>query len=82
MIRVSVRDTGSGLKKKQLDIVFQQYVQLPMLSYRKPGGTGLGLAISKEIVLSHGGHIWAESETGRGTEFIFVLPLERRGKRS
>ncbi len=80
MVRVSVKDTGKGLNKKELEIVFRQYVQLPVGIYRKPGGTGLGLAISKEIVLAHGGTIWAESEPGKGTEFIFTLPMHEGGQ--
>ncbi|MCD6311282.1 MAG: HAMP domain-containing histidine kinase [Elusimicrobia bacterium] len=80
MLRISVKDTGKGLNKKEIDIVFRQYVQLPTGIFRKPGGTGLGLAISKEIVLAHGGNIWAESGQGKGTEFIFTLPMTPAGK--
>ena len=80
MLRISVKDTGKGLNKKEIEIVFRQYVQLPTGIFRKPGGTGLGLAISKEIVLAHGGNIWAESGQGKGTEFIFTLPMTPAGK--
>lgn len=75
MARVSVKDSGCGLRKKDFEVIFDQYVKQPGGSYNKPGGTGLGLSISKEIVLAHGGRIWAESAgQGKGTEFIFTLP--------
>lgn len=75
-IRISVKDTGAGIKKKDLDKVFQRFSQLK----RKPDGTGLGLAICKEIIEKHGGKIEAVSEYGKGTTVSFVLPIrERRG---
>ncbi|MBA3051950.1 MAG: PAS domain S-box protein, partial [Candidatus Omnitrophica bacterium] len=75
MARVSVKDSGCGLRKKDFEVIFDQYVKQPGGSYNKPGGTGLGLSISKEIVLAHGGWIWAESAgQGKGTEIIFTLP--------
>jgi signal transduction histidine kinase len=47
-------------------------------STSKPHGIGLGLPITREIILKHGGRIWAVSEgAGKGSEFIFIIPTER-----
>ena len=73
-IRVSVIDTGCGMKQEDLPKLFQQFQQLGS-GNRKTGGTGLGLAISKDIVEKHGGRIWVESEFGKGTTMHFLLPI-------
>lgn len=75
-IRVSVTDTGCGIKEEDLPKLFQQFQQLTSSGGRKTGGTGLGLAISKDIVEKHGGRIWIESEFGKGTTFHFLLPVK------
>jgi PAS domain S-box-containing protein len=74
-IRVSVIDTGCGMKQEDLPKLFQQFQQLNS-GNRKTGGTGLGLAISKDIVEKHGGRIWVESEFGKGTTMHFLLPIK------
>jgi len=74
-IRVSVIDTGCGMKQEDLPKLFQQFQQLGS-GNRKTGGTGLGLAISKDIVEKHGGRIWVESEFGKGTTMHFLLPIK------
>ncbi len=76
---VEIRDTGPGIKAEDIPRLFQPFEQLDKGRGRAKGGTGLGLAISKEIVLAHGGKIWAESEIGKGSAFHFTLPvLENR----
>jgi len=74
-IRISVIDTGCGMKQEDLPKLFQQFQQLGS-GNRKTGGTGLGLAISKDIVEKHGGRIWVESELGKGTTMHFLLPIK------
>ena len=74
-IRVSVIDTGCGMKQEDLPKLFQQFQQLGS-GNRKTGGTGLGLVISKDIVEKHGGRIWVESELGKGTTIHFLLPIK------
>jgi len=73
-VKVSVKDTGIGIKKTDIPRLFQRFEQLGG-NERKTGGVGLGLAICKNIVEEHGGRIWVESKIGKGAEFIFVLPI-------
>lgn len=71
-VLVSVVDTGAGIAPEQLPHLFARHWQG---SDRDRRGIGLGLAIAKGIVESHGGRIWAESERGSGSRFMFTVPL-------
>ena len=71
-VEVSVRDTGAGIARENLDRIFEPYVSLDREP--RPGTHGLGLAIAREIVEAHGGSIQAASEPGSGTEFVIRLP--------
>ncbi|MFQ5952118.1 MAG: ATP-binding protein [Candidatus Omnitrophota bacterium] len=79
-ICISVNDTGPGIKKEDMPYLFQEFRQLEEERKRKTGGTGLGLSISKEIIEKHGGKVWAESEHGKGSQFKFTIPIERKYK--
>jgi signal transduction histidine kinase len=72
---VSVSDTGEGIPPDELSSIFDKFYQVRMNGRGKTPGTGLGLAIAKSLVELQGGRIWAESEVGRGSRFIFTLPL-------
>ncbi len=72
-VEVKVSDTGIGIPPEDLDKVFDKFYQVDSTLTREAGGTGLGLAICKGIIEAHNGHIWAESELGRGSTFIFRL---------
>lgn len=74
-LRVSVADTGIGIRPEDLTRLFEPFQQLDNPVARSAGGTGLGLAISKKFVELHGGRIWAESRQNQGSTFHFTLPL-------
>ncbi|WP_027408120.1 cell wall metabolism sensor histidine kinase WalK [Anoxybacteroides tepidamans] len=76
-ILVSVTDEGVGIPKSELAKVFDRFYRVDKARSRKLGGTGLGLAIAKEVVVAHGGRIWAKSQEHKGTTIFFTLPLER-----
>ena len=73
-VRVSVADTGPGIAAEDLDRIFEEFQQTET-GTRHAEGTGLGLALSKRFVELHGGRIWCDSELGRGSTFVFTLPV-------
>lgn len=77
-IFVRVIDTGMGIQEDDLSKVFAKFVQVGDTLTDKPKGTGLGLPICKQIVEYHGGKIWVESEYGKGSTFVFTLPVIRQ----
>lgn len=74
-ISVAVRDNGIGISEKQQQKLFIPFEQADGGVARKFGGTGLGLAISKHIIEKMGGNIRVESEPGKGSSFIFEIPI-------
>jgi signal transduction histidine kinase len=72
--RLSVRDTGIGLRPDQRERVFERFYQADATATRAHGGAGLGLAVAKAIVCAHGGTIGVESELGRGATFWVEIP--------
>jgi two-component system NtrC family sensor kinase len=72
--RLSVFNEGSGIAQDKLGLLFQKFSRLPNPEYAGKKGTGLGLYICHEIIEKHGGKIWAESEVGKWTRFVFTLP--------
>jgi signal transduction histidine kinase len=76
MLIVSVADTGVGITKEDLPKLFNKFQQLGGdRSLHHVSGTGLGLYICKELINLHGGTIWAKSEIGKGSAFIFKIPV-------
>ena len=71
-VTVSVRDTGRGIPREELSQVFDQFFRSEEAN---PSGSGIGLALAKMFVDMHGGEIRVESEQGKGTAFIFSLPV-------
>jgi signal transduction histidine kinase len=74
---IQISDTGIGIPKDQLEMIFDQFYQVDSSNERKYGGTGLGLWISKNIIEAHGGKIWAESKNS-GSTFHILLPKSVR----
>jgi signal transduction histidine kinase len=77
-VEVAVQDTGIGIAVEDQAKMFDEFQQVGKASDRSREGTGLGLTLAKRFIELHGGHIWVESELGKGTTFTFALPLRRR----
>ena len=77
-LAVAVTDTGIGISLEKQEKVFQEFYQVEAGLRDKTPGTGLGLPLSRKMVEMHGGEIWCESEgEGKGSRFVFTIPLER-----
>jgi PAS domain S-box-containing protein len=75
-IKISVSDTGIGIKPEDQERIFREFEQVDSSYARKQQGTGLGLALTRKLVELLGGQIWVESEgEGKGSIFSFTLPL-------
>jgi signal transduction histidine kinase len=74
-VKLTVSDTGIGMKKEALDYIFEEFRQADMSSTRRYGGTGLGLAIVRRFINLMGGEIGVESEVGKGSKFTITIPI-------
>jgi len=74
-IEVRVSDTGPGIPEENLATIFDRFQQASISGSSEIKGTGLGLAIVKHIITAHGGRVWAESTLGKGSSFVFLLPV-------
>ncbi len=68
-----VKDNGPGVPANGRERIFEKFARLK--GKDGPGGLGIGLAFCRLAVQAHGGKIWVESEMGKGSKFIFVLPV-------
>jgi len=75
ILKIVIHDTGSGIEKGQVDKLFQKFVQVTSDTSKRKLGTGLGLFITKELCEKMGGRIKAYSQEGKGSCFIFCLPV-------
>lgn len=77
-VYVKVSDTGFGIEKEKLPLIFNRFYRVDMTGSRMYGGTGLGLSIAKELAELHGGDITVNSTLGKGTDFIIRIPTARK----
>jgi signal transduction histidine kinase len=73
-VQIIVEDTGIGIPRDEIEHIFQKFYRVDNSDTREIGGTGLGLALVKQRVELMNGKIWAESEQGKGSRFIVMLP--------
>lgn len=74
-LQVCVEDHGIGIERKDLNHVFDKFAQIENSLSRKVGGSGLGLPIARQLMESHNGAIWCDSELNKGSRFYFVIPI-------
>lgn len=75
-IIITVKDTGIGIPKDEMNIIFEHFRQVDKSFTRNHEGSGIGLSLVKSLVEMHGGSINVNSEYGKGSEFIIDLPVE------
>ena len=74
-LQVCVEDHGIGIERKDLNHVFDKFAQIENSLSRQVGGSGLGLPIARQLMESHNGAIWCDSEINKGSRFYFVIPV-------
>jgi signal transduction histidine kinase len=74
-VEVSVADTGEGIPPAHLPYIFERFYRVDKSRSRATGGTGLGLTIVRRLVEAHGGKIEVQSEPGKGSRFVFTVPV-------
>ncbi|TCP63575.1 histidine kinase [Baia soyae] len=81
-IVVQITDNGKGIESVALPFIFERFYRAEQSRNSQTGGSGLGLAIAKQIIVEHGGEIWATSEVGKGTSICFSLKKVARNERN
>lgn len=74
-LRLDVRDTGKGISQDEATKIFERFFQAKGAA----SGTGIGLALVKSFVELHHGEVWVESELGKGSDFVVVIPRQQEG---
>lgn len=74
MIQLIISDTGIGIAKEEIPLIFEHLYRTDISRSRKTGGSGIGLSVVRMIILNHGGDIKVDSELNKGTTFIINLP--------
>ncbi len=79
-VEVRVADSGVGIPAEEVERIFDRFYQSPSHKGEQSRGTGLGLAIARHVVEAHEGRIWVENREGKGSTFIFTLPVKENGR--
>jgi len=74
-VTITVADNGTGIKKENIDKLWDLTVPYTSIGTAGEKGTGFGLFLCKDFVEKHGGQIWVETEIGNGSNFKFTIPL-------
>ena len=77
-VQITVEDTGTGIQKEEIPFIFEKFYKIDKSRGLDKKGTGLGLPIVKSILSAHGQEIRVESTVGKGSRFIFTLPIYRK----
>jgi CheY-like chemotaxis protein len=75
-IEFFVKDTGIGIEKENIELIFERFTQIDHKQKKRHDGTGLGLTISRAIVELLGGKLWVESIVGKGSTFFFTIQID------
>lgn len=75
-ISISIKDTGIGIPKDKIDVIFKRFRQIDKSFTRNHEGSGIGLSLTESLVAMHNGEIEVKSEYGKGTEFIITIPVK------
>ena len=78
LMKVTVKDSGIGISEENINKLFRIDVNHTTLGTNAEKGTGLGLILCKELIERHGTEIWVESELGKGSTFVFTIPLKSK----
>lgn len=74
-VQITVKDNGIGIPRSEHKNIFERFYRVDSSRTRETGGVGLGLPIVKQLVEAHGGRVWVTSEVGKGSSFVFTIPL-------
>lgn len=74
-VALTIQDTGIGIRREEVDRIFERFYRSDDPMVRDQSGTGLGLAITRSLVQLHGSQLWVRSNAGKGSTFGFSLPL-------
>ncbi|MFC1617499.1 ATP-binding protein, partial [Candidatus Margulisiibacteriota bacterium] len=77
-IEIAIEDSGIGIPSDKYESIFESFEQVDSSTERLYGGTGIGLSITKKLVELHRGRIWVTSKLGKGSKFIFTLPITKK----